>query len=117
MSATRRAPAAAAKPAEGTAPANNGPRVLKKYPNRRLYDTHASSYITLADVKQMVLENIDFIVVDAKSGDDLTRASDSRRSESSRSASKEKLPRCRDPTAGQSSAMRPSLASCSRFAA
>ena len=49
-------------------------RTIKKYPNRRLYDTANSGYITLADVKQMVLENIDFIVVDAKSGDDLSRA-------------------------------------------
>ena len=50
------------------------PRIIKKYPNRRLYDTANSGYITLADVKQMVLENIDFQVVDAKTGDDLTRA-------------------------------------------
>ena len=49
-------------------------RIIKKYPNRRLYDTANSGYITLADVKQMVLEQIDFQVVDAKSGDDLTRA-------------------------------------------
>jgi polyhydroxyalkanoate synthesis repressor PhaR len=48
-------------------------RIIKKYPNRRLYDTTNSGYITLADVKQMVLEFIDFQVVDAKSGDDLTR--------------------------------------------
>ena len=51
-----------------------GPRVLKKYPNRRLYDTETSSYITLADVKQMVLAAQDFVVRDAKSGDDLTRS-------------------------------------------
>jgi polyhydroxyalkanoate synthesis repressor PhaR len=50
------------------------PRTIKKYPNRRLYDTANSGYITLADVKQMVLENIEFQVVDAKSGDDLTRS-------------------------------------------
>ena len=48
-------------------------RTIKKYPNRRLYDTANSGYITLADVKQMVLENIEFQVIDAKSGDDLTR--------------------------------------------
>ena len=48
-------------------------RTIKKYPNRRLYDTANSGYITLADVKQMVLEQIDFQVIDAKSGDDLTR--------------------------------------------
>ena len=50
------------------------PRTIKKYPNRRLYDTANSGYITLVDVKQMVLDNIDFQVVDAKSGDDLTRS-------------------------------------------
>jgi len=49
-------------------------RKIKKYPNRRLYDTANSGYITLADVKLMVLDNIDFQVVDAKSGEDLTRA-------------------------------------------
>ena len=49
-------------------------RLIKKYPNRRLYDTKTSSYITLADVKQMVLKQEAFHVVDAKSGDDLTRA-------------------------------------------
>ena len=49
-------------------------RMIKKYPNRRLYDTANSGYITLADVKQMVLEGIDFQVVDAKSNEDLTRA-------------------------------------------
>jgi polyhydroxyalkanoate synthesis repressor PhaR len=49
-------------------------RLIKKYPNRRLYDTKTSSYITLADVKQMVLKQEEFQVIDAKSGDDLTRA-------------------------------------------
>jgi polyhydroxyalkanoate synthesis repressor PhaR len=48
-------------------------RMIKKYPNRRLYDTKTSSYITLADVKQMVLKQEDFQVVDAKSGEELTR--------------------------------------------
>ena len=52
---------------------NKSIRMIKKYPNRRLYDTANSGYITLADVKQMVLEFIDFQVIDAKSGDDLTR--------------------------------------------
>src|SRR3982751_3882199 len=52
----------------------DAPRMIKKYPNRRLYDTATSGYITLADVKQMVLENIEFQVVDAKTGDDLSRA-------------------------------------------
>ena len=49
-------------------------RIIKKYPNRRLYDTTTSIYITLADVKKLVLENIDFKVEDAKSKDDLTRS-------------------------------------------
>jgi polyhydroxyalkanoate synthesis repressor PhaR len=49
-------------------------RMIKKYPNRRLYDTETSTYITLAEVKQLVLEYRAFQVVDAKSGDDLTRA-------------------------------------------
>ncbi|MBR0566238.1 polyhydroxyalkanoate synthesis repressor PhaR [Azoarcus sp. L1K30] len=49
-------------------------RLIKKYPNRRLYDTRTSSYITLSDVKELVLGNEDFQVVDAKTGDDLTRS-------------------------------------------
>jgi polyhydroxyalkanoate synthesis repressor PhaR len=49
-------------------------RLIKKYPNRRLYDTATSSYITLADVKQLVLERVSFKVVDAKSNEDLTRS-------------------------------------------
>jgi polyhydroxyalkanoate synthesis repressor PhaR len=52
----------------------DGPRILKKYPNRRLYDTRTSAYITLADVKAMVLANEAFEVRDAKSGEDLTRS-------------------------------------------
>ena len=48
-------------------------RLIKKYPNRRLYDTQTSTYITLADVKQLVLAHEEFQVVDAKSQDDLTR--------------------------------------------
>ena len=49
-------------------------RLIKKYPNRRLYDTKTSSYITLADVKVMVHKQEEFQVVDAKSGEDLTRS-------------------------------------------
>ncbi|MEW6688315.1 MAG: polyhydroxyalkanoate synthesis repressor PhaR [Pseudomonadota bacterium] len=48
-------------------------RLIKKYPNRRLYDTKTSSYITLADVKQMVLKSEEFQVLDAKTGEDLSR--------------------------------------------
>ena len=49
-------------------------RLIKKYPNRRLYDTRTSSYITLADVKDLVLNHEHFQVVDAKTGEDLTRS-------------------------------------------
>lgn len=48
-------------------------RLIKKYPNRRLYDTTSSCYITLADVKKLVIDHEAFRVVDARSGDDLTR--------------------------------------------
>jgi polyhydroxyalkanoate synthesis repressor PhaR len=63
----------------GAAPAAGGGaapqlRTLKKYPNRRLYDTATSSYITLADVKKMVLAGEDFVVRDAKTNEDLTRS-------------------------------------------
>lgn len=49
-------------------------RIIKKYPNRRLYDTQISKYITLEDVRQLVLEGVDFCVKDVKSNEDLTRA-------------------------------------------
>jgi polyhydroxyalkanoate synthesis repressor PhaR len=49
-------------------------RVIKKYPNRRLYDTQTSVYITLTDVKQLVLDQQRFQVVDAKTAEDLTRS-------------------------------------------
>ena len=49
-------------------------RLIKKYPNRRLYDTKTSTYITLADVKELVLRNEEFQVVDAKTAEDLTRS-------------------------------------------
>jgi polyhydroxyalkanoate synthesis repressor PhaR len=49
-------------------------RLIKKYPNRRLYDTQTSSYITLSDVKQLVLDSDEFTVVDAKTNEDLTRS-------------------------------------------
>ena len=79
MAVTRRAaqPTARAKPAatpEPGIPSAGGPRILKKYPNRRLYDTQLSSYITLADVKSMVLAAERFEVRDAKTGEDLTRS-------------------------------------------
>jgi polyhydroxyalkanoate synthesis repressor PhaR len=49
-------------------------RVIKKYPNRRLYDTESSAYITLADVRQLVMGGAPFVVLDAKSGEELTRS-------------------------------------------
>ena len=49
-------------------------RIIKKYPNRRLYDTETSSYITLADVKKLVLDQVDFKVEDAKTHEELTRS-------------------------------------------
>jgi polyhydroxyalkanoate synthesis repressor PhaR len=50
------------------------PRVIKKYPNRRLYDTVESRYITLADVRKLVVDRIDFVVLDKKSQNDITRS-------------------------------------------
>jgi polyhydroxyalkanoate synthesis repressor PhaR len=56
---------AAGKPAQ---------RVIKKYPNRRLYDTETSTYITLTEVKQLVMDALPFVVRDAKTNEDLTRS-------------------------------------------
>jgi len=50
------------------------PRIIKKYPNRRLYDTAISSYITLEDVKTLVMEHVPFKIQDAKTGQDITRS-------------------------------------------
>ena len=49
-------------------------RVIKKYPNRRLYDTDTSTYITLAEVRQLVMDHQNVVVRDAKTGEDLTRS-------------------------------------------
>ena len=49
-------------------------RVIKKYPNRRLYDTETSSYVTLAEIKQLVMQHQPVVVRDAKTGEDLTRS-------------------------------------------
>ncbi len=49
-------------------------RIIKKYPNRRLYDTTASQYIALDDIRKLVVDGVDFRVADAKSGADITRA-------------------------------------------
>ncbi len=49
-------------------------RVIKKYPNRRLYDTAQSRYITLADIRLLVLEKVDFRVLDKRSQEDITHS-------------------------------------------
>ena len=61
-------------PSKKPQPAKPAQRVIKKYPNRRLYDTDTSSYITLVEVKQLVLASQAFVVRDAKTGEDLTRS-------------------------------------------
>ena len=52
---------------------NSTVRIIKKYPNRRIYDTHTSAYIKLDDIRQMVVQGIDFKVVDSKTKEDITR--------------------------------------------
>lgn len=49
-------------------------RIIKKYPNRRLYDTEISRYITLEQIRQLVLQGVDFQIVDKRSGEDITRS-------------------------------------------
>jgi polyhydroxyalkanoate synthesis repressor PhaR len=71
---TRASKAATQEPTGDAAAAIDGSRVIKKYPNRRLYDTETSSYITLTDVKQMVMNSESFKVLDAKTGDDISRS-------------------------------------------
>ena len=56
------------------ASAKSAQRIIKKYPNRRLYDTDTSTYITLAEVKQLVMARAPIVVRDAKTGEDITRA-------------------------------------------
>ena len=62
-----------ASKAEKPAP-DVGVRTIKKYPNRRLYDTQTSSYVTLAEIKKMVMTALPVQVLDAKTGEDLTRS-------------------------------------------
>jgi polyhydroxyalkanoate synthesis repressor PhaR len=50
------------------------PRIIKKYPNRRLYDTEISRYITLDEIRQLVLEGVEFEVQDSRDGSDITRS-------------------------------------------
>jgi polyhydroxyalkanoate synthesis repressor PhaR len=52
----------------------SGPRIIRKYPNRRLYDTVESRYVTLADIRRLVVERVDFQVLDRKSQQDITRS-------------------------------------------
>ena len=59
---------------EGETMENNKKRVIKKYPNRRLYDTEESRYVTLTDIKKLVTERIHFSVTDKKTGEDITRS-------------------------------------------
>ena len=49
-------------------------RIIKKYPNRRLYDTQESRYITLADIRDIVVSKTNLMVIDKKSGEDITRS-------------------------------------------
>jgi polyhydroxyalkanoate synthesis repressor PhaR len=62
-----------AKRATGPA-TRSSPRVIRKYPNRRLYDTVESRYVTLADVRRLVVERVDFVVLDRKTQQDITRS-------------------------------------------
>ncbi|MEO6292714.1 MAG: polyhydroxyalkanoate synthesis repressor PhaR [Burkholderiaceae bacterium] len=66
--------ASATSTADSSKPGKSNLRVIKKYPNRRLYDTDTSTYITLAEVKRLVMKNEPFVVRDAKTNDDLTRS-------------------------------------------
>jgi polyhydroxyalkanoate synthesis repressor PhaR len=56
------------------AEARGSPRVIRKYPNRRLYDTVESRYVTLADVRRLVVERVDFVVLDRRTEQDITRS-------------------------------------------
>src|SRR5215212_4694042 len=63
-----------AKRADSGEPGAKSARIIRKYPNRRLYDTVESRYVTLADIRRLVVERIDFIVLDRKSQQDITRS-------------------------------------------
>jgi polyhydroxyalkanoate synthesis repressor PhaR len=73
MTAKTRTPRAKRTGTEGET-TRGGPRVIRKYPNRRLYDTVESRYVTLADIRRLVVERVDFVVLDRKSQRDITRA-------------------------------------------
>jgi len=74
MSSTRASRSAPPGEPQESKSAPGPARLIKKYPNRRLYDTRTSAYITLADVKDLVLHQEEFQVLDAKTGEDLTRS-------------------------------------------
>jgi len=69
---------AAPRKTRNARPVENGgrasARVIRKYPNRRLYDTTESRYVTLADIRRLVIEGVDFVVLDRKSQQDITRS-------------------------------------------
>lgn len=69
-----RSKTAAPSPSATAASSAEAVRTIKKYPNRRLYDTATSSYVTLAQVRDLVMAREAFVVRDARSGDDLTRS-------------------------------------------
>jgi polyhydroxyalkanoate synthesis repressor PhaR len=71
---TQKKSAAFADSGAAASAAPKTPRIIKKYPNRRLYDTTSSAYITLAEVKQLVIDGKPFAVRDAKTSEDLTRS-------------------------------------------
>jgi len=60
--------------AKKTSDGDGGPITIKKYANRRLYNTATSSYVTLDHLCQMVQDGVDFVVYDAKTGEDITRS-------------------------------------------
>jgi polyhydroxyalkanoate synthesis repressor PhaR len=60
--------------ANGAARGADEPRIIRKYPNRRLYDTVESRYVTLADIRRLVVEGVDFVVLDRKTQQDITRS-------------------------------------------
>ncbi len=74
MTAAKTKTARARRSGGASAAAKGGPRVIRKYPNRRLYDTVESRYVTLADVRRLVVERVDFVVLDRKSQQDITRS-------------------------------------------
>jgi polyhydroxyalkanoate synthesis repressor PhaR len=70
---TRKSSAQATQSAKDYTTPTSDQRVIKKYPNRRLYDTKHSTYITLFDIKGLVMSQEPFVVIDAKTGEELTR--------------------------------------------